>query len=72
MIRLTRHFLKRHAPASYICPRCGHDVERLTPSDEVRVHEHRLLHLSKEWSESLESSTGWIIDDDGGLRPVAD
>ena len=56
----------------YVCPRCGQDVKRLTPADDLLVNEHRLLHLSQEWGESLESSTGWIVDDDGGLRPVAE
>ena len=75
MNRLTR-LLRRPGPepepVPYICSRCGQDVARLTPEDEVRVNEHRLLHLAKEWGDSLEGSTGWIVDDDGGLRPVSD
>ena len=71
-MRLTRRFLKRPGPTNYICPRCGQDVERPTPDDKVSVNEHRLLHLAKEWGQSLEGSTGWIVDDDGGLRPVTE
>ena len=72
MIRLTRRFRKQAEPADYICPRCGQLVDRLTPDHELTVNEHRLFHLAKQWGESLEGSTGWIVDDDGGLRPVTE
>ena len=75
MNRLTRLLKRPDAepqPVPYICPRCGQNVARLTPEDEVRVHEHRLLHLAKQWGDSLEGSTGWVVDDDGGLRAVTD
>ena len=73
MIRLRQRFRKRPPePVGYICPWCGEYVERLSPEDKISVNEHRLLHLAKEWGDSLDGSTGWIVDDDGGLRPVGD
>ena len=76
MMRLTRHFRKRPEPepdpVPYLCPRCGQGVARLTSDDKISVNEHRLLHLASEWGASLEGSTSWIVDDDGGLRPAAD
>jgi hypothetical protein len=72
---MIRRLLRRAAPEPslfYTCPRCGQDVDRLSAEDELRVNEHRLLHLAKQWGDSLEGSTGWIVDDDGGLRPVAE
>jgi hypothetical protein len=72
VIRLTQRFRKPLEPSTYVCPRCGKDIEQLTPEDETRVNEHRLLHLANEWGDSLDGSAGWIMDEDGGLRPVAE
>jgi hypothetical protein len=72
MIRLARRFFSRPEPSGYICPRCGEYLEHATPEGERDINEHRLIHLADEWGASLDSSTGWTMDEDGGLRPVAD
>jgi hypothetical protein len=74
MNRLTRRLLRRSEPepSLYICPWCGEAVDQQGPDDDLTVNKHRLLHLAKEWGDSLEDSTGWIMDEDGGLRPLAD
>jgi hypothetical protein len=56
----------------YACPRCGESFACSTPEEVMRVNCHRLLHLAVEWDKPLKQATGWITDDDGGLRPVAD
>jgi hypothetical protein len=56
----------------YLCPRCGQTVPRLSPGDYLSTSEHRALHLAEQWRASLDQSTGWIEDPDGGLRPVVE
>jgi hypothetical protein len=63
---------KRSAPLPYLCSHCGEYFERATQADELVIEEHRLDHLAGEWGASLDSSTGWTMDEDGGIRPVAD
>jgi hypothetical protein len=73
MNQLTRRLLRQPQPkpSLNICPRCREAVDQLARDDDPTVNEHRLLHLAKEWSRSLEGSTGFV-DDDAGLRPVAE
>jgi hypothetical protein len=56
----------------YECNRCGESLACVTPAEVLQVNTHRLLHLAVEWDKSLKQATGWITDDDGGMRPVTD
>ena len=56
----------------YECSRCGESFGCATPDQVMQVNSHRLLHLAVEWDKPLRQATGWIMDDDGGLRPVTD
>jgi hypothetical protein len=76
MLRLLARALKpaeqpEQAP-DYLCPRCGQLVAGLTSDDNLTIARHRALHLAEEWRASLDQSTGWIEDPDGGLRPVVE
>jgi hypothetical protein len=57
-------------PPTYLCPRCGQTVGSLSAGDYVTIRDHRILHMAIEWGKSLDKATGWVMDDDGGLRPV--
>ena len=56
----------------YECNRCGESLACVTPAEVLQVNTHRLLHLAVEWDKPLRETTGWITDDDGGMRPVTD
>ena len=71
MLRLLGR-TRKHAEQApgYHCPWCGETVARLAPDDKLTISEHCALHLAEKWRASLNRSTGWIQDPDGGLRPV--
>jgi hypothetical protein len=71
MIRLGRPKLVEPV-LDYECNRCGESFACATPSEVMQVNTHRLLHLALEWDKSLKETTGWVTDDDGGMRPVTD
>ena len=71
MMRLGRPKFVEPTP-DYECSRCGESLACVTPGEVLRVNTHRLLHLAVEWDKSLKQTTGWITDDDGGIRPVTD
>jgi hypothetical protein len=56
----------------YECNRCGERLACASPEEVLQVNTHRLLHLAVQWDKSLRESTGWVTDEDGGMRPVTE